>query len=614
MIVLDFETKAIELRPAYPPKPVGVAIWNMNSNEKQYLCWGHPTGNNCQENKAKTFIKKFWGREQILFHNAKFDMEVAQKWWGLPILPTNKFEDTLFILFLLRPHSRSLSLKPSAVEILNVKPLGQEKLRNWLIDNKVVRPNDRQWGAYISEAPGSMTERYAIEDCVFTGKLWKWGWKQIISSEMETAYVREKRLLPLLLANEQKGMKLNVKELEKDIEVYQKQQFKAGEWIRRKLRSKNLNLDSNDALADALEKQNLAAGFLLTEKGKRSVKKESLELAIKDKKLLSAINYYNRVGTCLNTFMLPWLEIASRTNNTINCTWHQVRQGSHHDSVVGARTGRLITSDPNVLNLAKPFEDENKMVLPFPLTPLPTVRKYIIPDEGCTWLHRDYNQQELRILAHYEDDKLLRAYEDNPKIDLHDFVKEALCAAGFKVERKETKIINFGLIYGMGIEKLARRLKSEYEKAKELKNAQLGIIPGLKVLSRGIKQNGDDGNPIRTWGGRLYYAESPRVINGEERSLAYKLLNYLIQGSAADCTKEAVIRYHEQCGTSRFLVTVYDEINICAPHEDRWREMKILKDCMESIEFDVMMLSDGKYGPNWGTLKNEPKHINRMVI
>jgi DNA polymerase I-like protein with 3'-5' exonuclease and polymerase domains len=83
----------------------------------------------------------------------------------------------------------------------------------------------------------------------------------------------------------------------------------------------------------------------------------------------------------------------------------------------------------------------------------------------------------------------------------------------------------------------------------------------------------------------------------------YKLLNYLVQGSAADATKEAIIRHHNHPKReARFMVTVYDEINASAAKKRMALEMEILRETMESLEFDVPMLSDGKTGPNWGTL------------
>jgi DNA polymerase I-like protein with 3'-5' exonuclease and polymerase domains len=85
----------------------------------------------------------------------------------------------------------------------------------------------------------------------------------------------------------------------------------------------------------------------------------------------------------------------------------------------------------------------------------------------------------------------------------------------------------------------------------------------------------------------------------------YKLLNYLIQGSAADCTKEAIIRYAGAKVDGRMLVTVHDEINISVPRKAAKAEVKRLREAMESVEFDVPMLTDTEYGPNWGDLKED---------
>jgi DNA polymerase I-like protein with 3'-5' exonuclease and polymerase domains len=111
------------------------------------------------------------------------------------------------------------------------------------------------------------------------------------------------------------------------------------------------------------------------------------------------------------------------------------------------------------------------------------------------------------------------------------------------------------------------------------------------------------GEPITTWGGREYYVEPPKFDKKYNRHMTYeyKLLNYLIQGSAADITKQAIINYisHPK-RRGRFMVTVYDEINASMPAKYLKEEMAILRDCMESIDLDVPLLSEGKTGPSWG--------------
>jgi len=90
------------------------------------------------------------------------------------------------------------------------------------------------------------------------------------------------------------------------------------------------------------------------------------------------------------------------------------------------------------------------------------------------------------------------------------------------------------------------------------------------------------------------------------RSFEYKLINYLVQGSAADITKECLIRWYnhpDRDPRTRFLVTVYDEINITCP-KDCWEEqMDLLRRCMDEIELDCPMLSEGAIGENWADLK-----------
>jgi DNA polymerase I-like protein with 3'-5' exonuclease and polymerase domains len=86
----------------------------------------------------------------------------------------------------------------------------------------------------------------------------------------------------------------------------------------------------------------------------------------------------------------------------------------------------------------------------------------------------------------------------------------------------------------------------------------------------------------------------------------YKLISSLIQGSGADVIKEAIIRYDEHPKrTEELIVTVYDEVDIDLPLSVKGarQEMTVLRDCMQSIEMDIPMLSDGEVGPSWGTLK-----------
>jgi DNA polymerase I-like protein with 3'-5' exonuclease and polymerase domains len=115
--------------------------------------------------------------------------------------------------------------------------------------------------------------------------------------------------------------------------------------------------------------------------------------------------------------------------------------------------------------------------------------------------------------------------------------------------------------------------------------------------------------PIRTWGGREYYCEEPRLVDGRIREFDYKLVNVLIQGSAADCTKEALIRYHAiKHHDAKIVLNVHDQITASVPKKIMKTEMEVLRRTMESVEFDVPILSEGAVSStNWDELQDYDK-------
>jgi len=334
--------------------------------------------------------------------------------------------------------------------------------------------------------------------------------------------------------------------------------------------------------------------------------------------LLAVLKYRSHLIKALSTTIRPWLATAKRTKGLIFTEWHSTRREYHGDSR-GASTGRL-SSTPNFQNIPKEFEalfaHEEKNLpkakreglpkSPMVLPPLPHCRCYVVPFRGDVLLDRDYSQQELRALAHYEDAVLKESYLKNHWLDVHDLAKDLLSTMLKKeIERKKTKTTGFGLIYGMGLGRLAEANSVSVDEAREIKTAYLNIFPGLKELQRDLKTCSKNNEPIRTWGGREYYCEEARVINGRVRTYDYKLLNVLIQGSSADCTKEALIRFMDNKKKSwKVLMTVHDEILISAPKKEAAQAMEALRAAMESVDFDVPMLSEGDWSAkHWDTLE-----------
>jgi DNA polymerase I-like protein with 3'-5' exonuclease and polymerase domains len=234
-----------------------------------------------------------------------------------------------------------------------------------------------------------------------------------------------------------------------------------------------------------------------------------------------------------------------------------------------------------------------------------------VPFKGEVFIDRDYSQQEPRILAHFDGGQLLDKYLENPWVDFHDYAKTELEHVGLYYERKPVKDINLGLIYGMGIGKMAEKTGLPVDETKVLKGSVLALYPGLKEMQRDMKQRMIHNEPIRTWGGREYYCEEAKIVQGRMRTFDYKMVNTLIQGSAADCTKEAIIRFHQaiwrlkKVGIWKIVLQVHDQLTVSVPKKDVAQAMEVLRECMESIEFDVPMLSEGCVSDtNWDELKD----------
>jgi len=625
---IDFETFPIFSRPQYPPKPVGFSIRRPGERKSQYYAWGHPVRNNCNFKDAQRVLKEAWKSGALLFQNDKFDVDVAETHMGCKrITDPLLMHDTMFLLALSDPHAQTFSLKPSAERILGMPPTEQQAVAQWLVQHQQelkrdgLLPADEKpitmsnAGKWICLAPGDLVGSYADGDVERTYKLFRKLYPEIVERGMLEAYQREQKLMPILLDNEREGMRCNLRQLEKDTKIYEAALQNADNWLRKKLKVPNLNIDSDAELADALDKAGIVTEWTLTKTGKRSTSKKNMKVdTFTDKHVASILGYRGKLSTCLGTFMRPWLNTARRTDGIIHTSWNQVRQNRNGGkNTAGARTNRM-SSSPNFQNIPTDLEDKNDgYVHPsskiIQLPQLPLLRKLIIPDApNHLFGRRDYNQQELRIVAHFEDGALLKAYQEDPDLDTHSFVKGVIEELlNETVPRSPVKMLNFGYIYGEGTSSVAERLGMPVHDVKRLRDAQMKALPGLKELSKNIEARAKAGEPIRTWGGREYYTEEPRYSEKYKRVMTfeYKLLNYLVQGSAADVTKAALIRYHEHPKKrGRMVVQVHDEIDISAEKGLFKEEMLVLRECMESIEMDVLMKSDGEYGPNWGSLKD----------
>jgi DNA polymerase I-like protein with 3'-5' exonuclease and polymerase domains len=271
----------------------------------------------------------------------------------------------------------------------------------------------------------------------------------------------------------------------------------------------------------------------------------------------------------------------------------------------GTVTGRFSYSNPNLQQIPA----RNKELGPM-------IRSLFLPEEGHTWGCFDYSQQEPRLVVHYAAlqnmyavGDVLEAYKDGDA-DFHEIVADMA-----DIPRSQAKTINLGLFYGMGKNKLQAELGVNKERANDLFKQYHARVPFVKQLMDSVMARAQDRGKVRTLLGRLcrFHLWEPNQFGihkplphdaalaehgpGIRRAYTYKALNRLIQGSAADMTKKAMIELHKEGITPH--IQVHDELDISvSDNADK------IKDIMESaVELEVPNKVDYESGPNWGTIK-----------
>lgn len=595
MIVLDTETDPIVGNPvANPPCAHGMS-YIIPGYDPGYLHWRTDKAT-CRWSEAADFIDRILNSgDDLLFHNAPFDISVLKAEFPLApwhLLKKERVHDTMFQLFLADPYAPTLSLKPSAERYLGMAPAERDLLTEWIVSH-VPEATRKTAGAYIVRAPVDLISPYAIGDVQRTLGLYEY-LKDRVPQE---PYDRERFLMPILMEGSRRGMRVNRPALEACLDRSMAALKAADDMVRATLQAPGLDVSSGLELVRACESIGLVREdqWVRTPTGEKSTAKDNLEAVIPDPRLLSLLKYRSSLSTCISTFLTSWLELSTK-DGRLHPEWNQVR--NHEGSggkKFGTRTGRLSCSNPNLQNVPTEFDQE----IPAELPPLPLMREFLLPEEGHFWLKRDFSGQELRWAAHFEDGPLLQAYQANPSLDPHQLTKERILEMlGKDFDRKHVKITGFQIIYGGGVPAISTNVGCSQAEAKEFKDAYFTAMPGIRELSKDTTRRGRAGEPIKTWGGRYYYREISTKF--PDRDFSYKLLNYLIQGSAADQTKQAIIDWEAtRYPGSKFLATVHDEVNISVPMDEWQDHMEHLRETMDAPRGDCPMRSEGFVGVNW---------------
>lgn len=609
---VDFETEKIQKRPRYPPRPVGVAV-KLQGKKPKYWAWGHPERNNCSLVDAASRLAWVWRDYTPVFHHGHFDIDIANTYFGLPI---PFFHDTLFLAFLKDPHSRTLELKELAPRWFGHQPQARDYLAEWIRSNiKGAARGKTTWKEHIADAPGDIAGEYACDDVRMTETAFEPLYKEIKQRGMLEAYRRELACMPIILEMERGGLLADQSGLERCGEVFTRASAKLYKLIRRKLGVvETFNLNSGEQLGRAL----VEGGFLRTiertapsqrfPQGQVKTSMDVLQKNCTDPRLLELLAMHSVVEKSRNTFIYPWLAQAAESGGRILPSYNQTSRGEEG----GTRSGRLSSYDPNLQQVPADVEESrNKDTLlklqtflreefDFKFTGL---REFLLVDKGMTGISADYSQQELRLLAHFENGELCQQYNKDPKLDVHNFIQADIKKKS-RIEhpRKFVKVTVFSRIYGAGKRKVQMQLGCDYEIAEAVYDGISAAVPGIDRLNEELRELARQGLPLTTYGGREYFCE-PDYFDpetGRNFSFEYKMLNYKIQPSAADMTKQGMIQVRQAVPEVRIAVQVHDEL-FCMGER---KHGKLIAEAMADMKLRVPIVVEPKYSTkSWGDVK-----------
>lgn len=456
---------------------------------------------------------------------------------------------------------------------------------------------------YLDQVPPEAVGGYAEMDAEVTLRVALCQLPLIKSMSLEGVMDLENRQWPILLAMRIQGVRIDSAKLDENHNFLFKR-AKAAQKKLDKIAGKETSIDSRKDLEALYEKVGLQV--TRTEKGNASFDESVLltqkhpvnDLILNIRKDQSAMKFTHAIYDHLH-------------NGRIHGQFNALKSDT-----LGTVSGRYSASNPNLQNQPGKRNPEMGALL----------RSCYIPEEGCDWHSRDYDQIEFRLIVDYaartglpRADIALQAYIEDPTTDFHAWVMRLT-----GLSRPQAKCINFGLAYRMGQSKLAHDLGLPMKEAKKIFDVYHGEVPFVNELMRRVTLKAEKIGYIKTLSGRRrafdmwedgsYGAFGTAALTKDEalqkygkikRAYTFKAGNALIQGSAADVMKMGMAMSWE-AGIYDVLfphIIVHDEINVSAPRTKQAKEAcEELGRVMTSVYKEVLavpILMDGSFGPNW---------------
>lgn len=561
---------------------VGVSITTADGTAGYYP-FGHRGGGNLDPAHVLGWLRDELGKSDVTWicHNGLYDVGWLARY---DVRPTGVWHDTQTMLALVDENRRQYSLDSGCKDYTTTSKDDSALVawaKHWGVD-----PKQDLW-----RLPAAAVGAYAEQDGRATLALYEALAPLLPAQGLDEVYRLEQRVSRVLLAVRQRGIRVDIDRAEQLRLQFLREEADISEALSQ-LAGRTVECWNAESVAAAFTARGIE--FPRTEDGAPSFRKEWLD-AHPDP-LAKQVRRWRTVNKMRTTFVEGSV-LQLQHGGRIYPEFHSARSDDG-----GAVTGRMSCSSPNLQFF--PGRDEEFA---------PLIRGLCLPEPGEAWHACDYSQQEPRLLVHFAAllnlpgaGEAARAYRDDPTTDFHQFAAEL---TGLK--RKDAKAINLGLFYGMGGAKLCRslglptvwevnsRTGKRYEKAGpegQLILAQYDArMPFVKAMYDLCQQLGESRGYIRTLAGRRRRAARPDYDRG---AFPHKMLNALIQGSAADQTKYAMVACHEAGLT--VLGQVHDELPLSAvPTPATHAQIRAcMAECVPNLQ--VPFTVDIAVGDSWG--------------
>jgi len=566
---------------------IGVAV--AVDGDAWYFPIRHLNGGNLDPRRTLAWVKDLCSdaTKTYVFHNAPYDVGWL-KAEGIEVL--GFIADTMVIAPLLDENRFSYSLNNLGRDYLNERK--DERLLNESAKDFGVNAKSEMY-----RLPAVFVGAYAEQDAAMTLRLYQHFKGLIIKEEISSIVELELKVQRVTIKMREKGVRVDLEKAEKiKIELQNKER----DILSHILREYGVPVDiwAAASVARAFDAAKLEYG--------RTAKTDAPSFGksfLKTHKhpLPRMIVQARELNKAYTTFIDAILKHQHK--GRIHAEIHPLRSDEG-----GTVTGRFSYSDPNLQQL--PARDQEIG---------PMIRSLFLPEEGQLWGAFDYSSQEPRLVAHYASlldltgaADFVEEYQKDKYSDFHQIAADIV-----GVPRKKAKDINLGLFYGMGKNKLADQLGLDLPEAEELFKIYHERVPFVRQLSDYTSNRASTKGVIRTLLGRrcrfdlwepmkygIHKPQSYKDAHAEHgasirRAFTYKALNRLIQGSAADQTKQAMVLLYEQ-GIMP-MIQVHDELDISVGDPAVAKKIaEIMENC---VELAVPSVVDAEFGPNWGEAK-----------